>query len=48
MRDHPCQPLTGYVSMDDVERIEREARAAGATAFADEVAAFLGAGLGAR
>ena len=32
----------------EIERIEREARAAGATAFADEVAAFLGAGLGAR
>jgi iodotyrosine deiodinase len=23
MRDHPCQPLTGYVSMDDGERIAR-------------------------
>ena len=23
MRDHPCQPLTGYVAMDDVDRIER-------------------------
>lgn len=23
MRDHPCQPLTGYRPMDDVERIER-------------------------
>lgn len=27
MRDHPCQPLTGYSSMDDAERIAR------ATAF---------------
>lgn len=33
MRDHPCQPLTGYVSMDDVERIER------VTAFRDLMAA---------
>lgn len=23
MRDHPCQPLTGYASMDDAERLER-------------------------
>lgn len=23
MRDHPCQPLTGYDAMDDVDRIER-------------------------
>jgi hypothetical protein len=23
MRDHPCQPLTGYGSIDDAERIER-------------------------
>jgi hypothetical protein len=23
MRDHPRQPLTGYVSMDDGERIAR-------------------------
>jgi nitroreductase len=33
MRDHPCQPLTGYVSMDDVERIAR------ATAFRELMAA---------
>jgi nitroreductase len=33
MRDHPCQPLTGYGSMDDVERIER------VTAFRDLMAA---------
>ena len=23
MRDHPCQPLTGYVAIDDAERIDR-------------------------
>jgi nitroreductase len=33
MRDHPCQPLTGYISMDDAERIAR------ATAFRDLMAA---------
>ena len=33
MRDHPCQPLTGYVSMDDAERIAR------ATAFRELMAA---------
>ena len=33
MRDHPCQPLTGYGSMDDVERIAR------VTAFRDLMAA---------
>ena len=33
MRDHPCQPLTGYVSMDDGERIAR------VTAFRELMAA---------
>ncbi len=33
MRDHPCQPLTGYGSMDDAERIAR------VTAFRDLMAA---------